>query len=235
MSIKSKVEIEKLKAAARKTREVHELIFQQEWIGRTEKEIADFADQRLGDLSFDTLVGAGIHATEVHAQPGHQIIRQGDLVIVDIGAKVAGFCGDMTRTFSAGGSMSEEQDLIFRIVLAAQEHAFAKVQIGTTLGSIHQAVKEFFGEQLLSHGILGDNDHDKLDSLFPHKTSHWIGREVHEKSPYEAPLCEGMTFTVEPGLYFHPSLGIQKYSGIGVRIEDMVLMTAKGFEVLTKS
>jgi Xaa-Pro aminopeptidase len=233
MSIKSKVELDSIKNAIKKTLEVHQSIQSQSWVGKSELDIAAFADSLLGERAFATLVGSGANATEVHAFPSQRKIEQNDLIIVDMGAKIDGFCADVTRTFSAGGVLSDEQELIYQIVQAAQKHAIDQVRVGLTLKEIHDSVQAFFTEQLLAYGVLKENELAKLTKLFPHKTSHWIGKEVHEKFPYHTPLQEGMVFTVEPGLYFSADLQIKKYSGIGVRIEDMVLVTEEGCKVLT--
>jgi len=238
MSIKSKVELEKMKKAIAKTKSAHAEIQRQNWVGRSEIEIAEFAVERIQELAFPTIVGSGWRSTLIHARPTKKIIRKDDIVVVDLGAKADGYCADMTRTFHASGKMSTAQEEIHSLVADAQKVAIQAAIIGSSLQNIHKLVQEFFQQELLRRKILNKSEGKFCKFLFPHRTSHWIGQVVHEKSPYidksgnDILLREGMAFTIEPGLYFHPRLEIKNYSGIGVRIEDIVHVTQDGAVIL---
>ena len=239
MSIKSKVQLTKLKVAAKKVSSIHALIAKENWVGLREIDLADFVAKNIAEQSFPVLVGSGWRSTLVHAKPTKKIICRNDLIVIDCGAKADGYCSDMTRTIAAT-KMSAEQGLIHEIVQQAQTHAISQVQVGISLQEIHRSVYSFLFAELRKNQILQASDEGLFQKIFPHKTSHWIGTEVHEKSPYldehgqEVKLSEGMVFTIEPGLYFHPQFGLKNYSGIGVRIEDMVVLTRNGAKILTR-
>jgi len=188
--------------------------------GITESEVAAEIDKVLrhnfSDRSFDPIVAFGANAAYPHAKPGHRELKNGDFVIIDLGARLAGYCSDITRTFIYG-KPSEKQKKIFNIVLEAQAEAIEYVKAGIEAKEVDKKAREILKNAGLSQ-------------YFNHGLGHGVGLEVHE-IPYLNPtskdiLLEGMIVTIEPGVY------IDGFGG--VRIEDMILVTKDGSEVLTK-
>lgn len=234
---KEKGEIENLKTAGEKSSEVHRLLMQQKTVGKTEREISNWIEgqfllRNMQWASYETIVGAGERSTILHARATDQMILSGDLVLVDAGAEWRGYCADITRTFPSGNKFSKEQKFIYQTVLEAQKKVISLVQPGASLQQLHREVLEFYKEAFQVDEATGKK-------LMPHSTSHWIGLDVHDPCFYvddcgsEIKLQMNMTFTVEPGLYFNQIAGFEKYNGIGVRIEDDVVVTEKGCQLLT--
>jgi Xaa-Pro aminopeptidase len=167
------------------------------------------------DESFPTIVASGSRAALPHAQPTGRIIGGGDLVVIDVGARYKGYCSDITRSFSPG-KWDEKSKRIYRTVLRAQRSAMAVIRPGAKASDVDAAARRV---------IEGEG----FGKFFGHGTGHGVGLEVHEKptiSPRSGDILQpGMVFTVEPGIYIE-NLG-------GVRIEDMVLVTEKGLEILS--
>ncbi len=190
--------------------------------GISEKDIAaeiDYLIRIMGaDLfAFETLVSSGANSAFPHGKPKAKVLKPGDIVVMDFGARYRGYNGDMTRMVSLGVP-SSRQRRIYNAVLKAQLAAIAKVKAG-----IHANLVDKVAREVLKR--------EKLDGYFTHSTGHGIGLAVHEgpriSSSSADILKEGMVLTVEPGVY------IRGFGGF--RIEDMVLVTKKGCEVLTKS
>ncbi|HET7275796.1 MAG TPA: aminopeptidase P N-terminal domain-containing protein [Longimicrobiaceae bacterium] len=196
--------------------------------------------------AFPSIVGAGENATVLHYTANNRRINDGDLVLVDAGADLGMYCSDLTRTFPISGRFSSAQRELYAIVLAAEEAAIGVVQPGAAFAGIHQAAVRVLVEGLLTLGILEGSLDELIESgdyrrYYPHRTSHWLGLNVHDVGMYreggESVLLEpGMVLTVEPGLYIPADAeDIDKeYLGIGIRIEDDVVVTADGHEILTR-
>jgi Xaa-Pro aminopeptidase len=195
---------------------------------------------------FATIVGAGDNACTLHYVDNKATVGEGDLVLVDAGAEFGLYNGDITRTYPANGRFSEEQRVVYDIVNAARAAAIAAARPGGTFASVHAAAVNVIAEGLVDIGVLQGAVADLIEDgahkpFFPHQTSHWLGLDVHDPGDYmgggaSRELEAGMVFTVEPGLYFRPSVSTgaaAHFAGIGVRIEDDVLMTEGGIEVLT--
>jgi Xaa-Pro aminopeptidase len=163
--------------------------------------------------SFPSIVGSGPNSTILHYNSSTRQMRAGELVVVDIGAEYSGYAGDVTRTYPVGGKFSPRQREIYQIVLDAQKAALEKVRPGATLQEVHQAALA----HIQSKGF-GRNE-------FPHGTSHHVGLEVHDVTSTNR-LEPGMVITVEPGIYLEKEQ-------LGVRIEDMVEITAAGYRLLS--
>jgi Xaa-Pro aminopeptidase len=236
-AIKDESEIADLRQAAQRSSQVHQLLMKQDLIGRSEREISNWIEgqfllQNMQWCSYETIVGAGHRSTVLHARATDQVIQKGEMVLIDAGAEWQGYCADITRALPSGKTFSAEQKFVYNIVLEAQKQAIAMVKPGITLQQIHRHVIQVMGESL-------NQTADEMKKLMPHSTSHWIGLDVHDPCAYvddqgrEIKLQAGMTFTVEPGLYFNKVQGFENYEGIGVRIEDDVVVTNNGCEVLT--
>ncbi|MCA9671658.1 MAG: aminopeptidase P N-terminal domain-containing protein [Myxococcales bacterium] len=175
-----------------------------------------------------TIVAGGERAQCLHASPTARPLAAGELVLVDAACELDGYASDITRTWPVGPRFEGAAREHYEIVLAAQRAAIDAVRPGTTLDAVHDIARAH-----IARGFgLAEDDKDAIDALFPHRTSHLIGRDVHDAGLYRQadgsarPLEPGMVFSVEPGAY---------RDGIGVRIEDMVLVTDGGCEVLTAS
>ena len=208
--VKDKGEIEAMKHAAKAADRVFEEILSWDLVGMRERELAlkiELALRELSDgISFEPIVASGENGANPHHEPGNRRLRKGDMVILDYGAKWRGYCSDITRTIALGRP-NERLVEIYEIVKEAQERAYRAVREGVPAREVDHAARETIGNA--GYG-----------EYFTHRTGHGLGLDVHEE-PYIGPdgnvvLRNGMTFTIEPGIYV-PGLG-------GVRIEDDVVV-----------
>ena len=195
--------------------------------------------------AYEPIVGSGANACVLHYRDNNGPVAAGDLLLCDAGAEYAGYASDITRTWPVDGTYSKEQRALYDIVLAAQAAALAQARPGRPWIAGHEAAVEVLAEGLLSVGLLKGSLKTVLASgaykkFYMHKTGHWLGLDVHDVGDYKVAgefreLEPGMVFTIEPGLYIPPgSKGVAaKWQGIGIRIEDDVVVTADGHEVIT--
>jgi Xaa-Pro aminopeptidase len=191
------------------------------------------------------IVGAGANATVLHYVTNNSLIQDGDLLLIDAGAEYGYFTGDVTRTTPANGRFSEPQAEIYQVVLDAQLASIEAVKPGATFQDPHEVTVRVLVEGLLRLGLLEGSaeeniKEEKYRKFYMHRTSHWLGMDVHDVAPYKVAdewrkLEPGMVMTIEPGLYIAGDLEDvePRYRGIGVRIEDDVLVTPEGREVLS--
>jgi Xaa-Pro aminopeptidase len=193
---------------------------------------------------YPTIVGAGANATILHYTANSDRIKDGDLVLVDAGAEFGYYTGDLTRTFPANGRFSEPQREIYQLVLEAQVAAIELVMPGATAADIHDRAVEVLTTGLVRLGLLEGATEELIENgayrkFYMHRTGHWLGMDVHDVGVYQVggnarPLAPGMVLTVEPGLYVSEDPEVDpRYWNIGVRIEDDVLVTGQGHEVLS--
>jgi len=202
--------------------------------------------QHDAEPAYGSIVGAGSNACVLHYRANNAPVSDGDLVLVDAGAEYRGYAADITRTFPVSGRFSKEQRALHDLVDAAQLAALARARPGVAYEAGHHAAVATLTEGLLRLGLLkGKLEKNLADGsyrrFYRHKTGHWLGLDVHDVGEYrfdgESRLLEpGMVFTIEPGLYIAPDdTGVDaKWRGIGIRIEDDVLVTKDGHEVLTR-
>ncbi|MDN6180457.1 MAG: Xaa-Pro aminopeptidase [Halomonas subglaciescola] len=195
--------------------------------------------------AYSTIVGGGDNGCVLHYVENCSPLGEGDLVLIDAGAEFDLYAGDITRTFPVSGTFSEAQREVYETVLAAQEGAVAAIKPGATLNQIHAGVVRDLTAGLVKLGLLdGEVDERMADNsyrrFYLHSTSHWLGLDVHDVGAYRldadtpVPLEVGMVLTVEPGLYIPDAEDIpEPYRGMGIRIEDDVVVTATGHDVLT--
>ena len=195
--------------------------------------------------AYNSIIGAGANACVLHYRANSGGSSEGDLVLIDAGAEYHGYASDITRTFPVNGRFSAEQRALHDLVLAAQAAALEQAQPGIAYEEGHLAAVEVLTEGLLRLGLLrGDLEENLIEGhykrFYRHKTGHWLGLDVHDVGDYklagESRLLEaGMVFTIEPGLYVSPDdHSVEpRWRGIGIRIEDDVLITADGHRVLT--
>ncbi|MGE0631091.1 MAG: M24 family metallopeptidase [Pseudobdellovibrionaceae bacterium] len=231
--IKEDLEVEKIRKACQISVHAHKHLRQQFKHGGTELQMAAHFDwqvkmQRAEALAYNTILAAGKNSTYLHHEPSQDELRNDELVLVDAGAQCDHYCADITRTYPISGKFTQIQKEVYAVVLEAQKEALRAIHPGTTLAKIHDAAHRVIADFAKSKNV-------EVADIFPHKTSHWLGLDVHDAGIYEEKLRAGMVFTVEPGIYFHPFLTKknEKYEGIGIRIEDEVLITETGYEVLT--
>jgi len=196
-------------------------------------------------MAYSSIVGGGSNACVLHYVDNQDSLKSGDLVLVDAGGEFENYAADITRTFPVNGQFTDDQKSIYNLVLKAQQEAIEIVKPGIRFEDLQKTIVQVLVEGLVSLGILkGDAETlIKEKAYFPfymHNSGHWLGLDVHDAGDYymsgeSCLLKEGMVLTVEPGLYF--SLTEQsidaKWRGIGVRIEDDILVTRTGCEVLT--
>jgi Xaa-Pro aminopeptidase len=232
------------------TREAHAEAARIAHGGRFEYELAavlDYTFRRRGGSgpAYTSIVGGGRNAAVLHYVTNDRPLADGELVLIDAGAEFEGYAADVTRTYPVGGRFEPDRRAVYDVVLAAQEAALARCRPGATLDEIHEAALRALVEGMVSLGLLsgGVDDlvaRDAYRRYFMHRTSHWLGLDVHDPGLYvrgaaPRPLEPGMVFTVEPGLYVaaDDEKAPARLRGIGVRIEDDVLVTEDGCENLS--
>lgn len=194
---------------------------------------------------YPPIVASGANATVLHYTVNNQRIEDGDLVLIDAGAEFGYYTGDVTRTVPAGGSFTEDQAVLYQLVLDAQLEAIDAVRPGAAFIEPHDRAVRVLTEGLLRLGLLEGEigkliEESAVKKFYMHRTSHWLGMDVHDAGPYKVAdewrrLVPGMVMTIEPGLYIaEDAEGVDpRYRGIGIRIEDDVLVTEQGYEVLS--
>jgi Xaa-Pro aminopeptidase len=193
---------------------------------------------------YASIIGAGENATVLHYIENRCAIAAGDLVLVDAGCEYDHYTADITRTWPASGTFTAVQKRVYQIVLDCQVQAIELIKPGITIDDIHNHCVRRLTEGMIALGLLGGSADDRIADqsyrkFYMHGTSHWLGMDVHDVGAYmqhgkARPLEPGMVLTVEPGLYIAPDADAPpELRGIGIRIEDDVLVTAGGHEVLT--
>ncbi len=249
--IKDRFEISALDKAAKVTAAGHRRAMEAAAPGQMEYELqaeieAMFRCMGSKRNGYDSIVASGANACVLHYVDNNRKMKPGELVLVDAGAEADLYTADVTRTFPVSGRFTDAQAAVYRIVLKAQKSAIRAVRPGRRWNAPHAAAVRATIDGLLGLGILrGDRkkllEADAHREWFMHGTSHWLGMDVHDVGGYREPdgkpmkLRAGMVLTIEPGLYFGPrDQRVRKeYRGIGVRIEDDVLVTPSGHRVLT--
>lgn len=225
--------------------------------GRYEYEIAaelEYAFKQRGAFgpAYPSIVASGANACVLHYIDNRARLQEGDLLLIDAGCCLDYYNSDITRTFPVGDRFTPEQKTLYELVLGAQEAAIACVRPGTPYNAFHDAAVRVLVEGMVELGILvGDVDElieqEKYKPYYMHRTGHWLGLDVHDVGAYKLdaerwqPLQPGHVLTVEPGIYIAPDAKPAEgqpevdacWRGIGIRIEDDVLVTAAGNEVLT--
>lgn len=249
--IKTPAEITILKKAAAITNEAHQAAMKMTGEGVMEYEIEakiGYVFRRNGGIGpgYTSIVGGGSNAVILHYISNDAPLKNGDLLCVDAGCEYGYYTADVTRTWPVNGRFTEGQRELYEAVLEANEKAIAACVPGNRFIDVHNVAVKILTEAMVKFGLLegdveqliADNQYKKY---YMHGTSHWLGMDVHDVGPYVADkdsitLEPGMVLTVEPGLYIDANDDSvpEKYRGIGIRIEDDILVTADGFENLTQ-
>ncbi|MEO1448055.1 MAG: M24B family metallopeptidase, partial [Bacteroidota bacterium] len=180
---------------------------------------------------YPSIVGAGDNSCILHYVDNIRPRLNEDLVLMDLGAEYRGYTADVTRTIPADGTFTKEQRAIYDLVYAAQEAALKACKPGAGFNAPHLAAKKVIDQGLAELGII---EAGTFHMYFPHGTSHYLGLDVHDRGTYDV-LREGTVITVEPGIYIpQDSKCDEKWWGIGVRIEDDILITPDGYELLSE-
>lgn len=195
--------------------------------------------------AYSSIVGSGPNATILHYRAGNRELQQGELVLIDAGCEYGYYASDVTRTFPVGGVFSAAQRAVYEVVLEAEEAGIALVKPGSTIDEIHRACVRILVQGMLRIGLMsGECDaiiaDESYKAFYMHRTSHWLGMDVHDVGSYfeqgrPRPFVPGMVITVEPGIYVRGDdvRAPEKFRGIGIRIEDDILVTHGGHENLT--
>ncbi len=196
--------------------------------------------------AYTSIVGSGENACILHYNNNDEKIHDGDLILIDAGCEVNHYASDITRTFPANGTFNTEQRALYQIVLDAQLAGIEQVKPGNNYNAPHEAVVQVITQGLVDLGLLKGEVSELIAQeaykpFFMHKTGHWLGLDVHDVGAYKIKgqwrdLQAGMLLTVEPGIYVAvDELTVdEKWRGIGIRIEDDILVTDTGHKVLSK-
>jgi Xaa-Pro aminopeptidase len=247
---KQKEDLDTMRQAAKITREAHVLAMSGTKPGMHEYEVeAILLDtfRRHGSErpAYGSIVGSGPNACILHYRANNRKMEAGELLLIDAGCEYGYFASDVTRTFPVSGTFSREQQAIYELVLEAQLAGIAATRAGQTLDAIHAKTVDVITRGLVRLGLLSGEPEKLIETeaykpFFMHRTSHWLGMDVHDVGAYfvdgKPRLLEpGMVLTVEPGIYIARDYDkvSPEWRGIGVRIEDDVLVTAGDPEVLT--
>jgi Xaa-Pro aminopeptidase len=199
----------------------------------------------LRHVAYPSIVAGGKNACVLHYIENKDVLKSGDLLLIDAGAECDHYAADITRTFPVSGRFTEPQKLLYQLVLDAQSAALEQVRPGLPWNAAHDAAVETITKGLVELGILKGRvkkliKDEKYKPFFMHRIGHWLGMDVHDVGDYKVEqewrlLEPGMVVTVEPGLYIpHDYEKVEeKWRGIGIRIEDDILVTQGGYECLT--
>ncbi len=202
---------------------------------------------------YPSIVGCGPNATTLHYQIPADAVRMGDLLLMDVGAEYEHYTADITRTFPVNGKFTKEQREIYQIVYDAQEAVAKATKPGVQFGELNNIARTVVEDGLFKLGLITEKGSGQSQMWFMHGLGHWLGMNVHDVAKQGAPLAAGMVFTNEPGVYVRLDAlenlpkdeetqafiakirpAFEKYKGIGVRIEDDMLVTENGVEWMTK-
>jgi len=207
----------------------------------------EFAVNGARHAAYTTIVGGGKNSCILHYIDNSEVLRSGDLVLIDAGCEYKGYASDITRTFPVNGKFTPAQKALYEVVLAMQEAAIEVIKPGNHWDEPHEVSVRVATSGLVRLGILA-GDVDELiacgayKKFYMHRVGHWIGLDVHDVGDYKVGeqwrvLEPGMAMTVEPGLYIAPNdeSVARKWRGIGIRIEDDVVVTKTGYHLLTNA
>ena len=253
--IKSNAEIEQMKFASDVSSLAHIAAMRHGGKNATENQLQSviegfFRYAGTSGWSYPSIVGSGENATILHYKENNSPCANGDVVLIDAGAEFRGYAADITRSWPTDGTFTEPQKELYQIVLDAQIAAINECVPGNPYTAPHEAARKVLAEGLIKIGVISQTLDEALDSKsgqlkdwYMHNTSHWIGLDVHDVGIYlpngePRTLQPGMCLTIEPGLYFgawRPDVECPvRYSNIGIRIEDDILVGEKGPIVLTE-
>ena len=246
---KSPAELETMRRAAAVTREAHVRAMEVAKPGVFEYEVEAeilrvFRKHGSQRPAYGSIVGSGPNATVLHYRRNDRRIEDGELLLIDAGCELDYVASDVTRTFPVSGKFTPEQRALYDIVLAAQKRCIEATRPGATIDEVHDVAVRVISEGLIAEGLVAGSldeviSEGKYKPYYMHRTSHWLGMDVHDVGTYfvdgkSRPLEPGFVITIEPGLYVGKDADVDpRWRGIGIRIEDDVLVTVDGHDVLT--
>jgi Xaa-Pro aminopeptidase len=235
---KSVREVAELRSAIRSTQFGIAAVWAAMHVGAKEYEMADLFLKTINDdsgyqgLAFSTIMASGVHGACLHYPTPYDTIKQDDLLLMDLGARCSYYCADVTRTVPVNGRYNDLQKSVYSIVLGCNKMVAAMARPGITINDLQKATVEYLASECLAKGFIANKD-DIINYYF-HGVSHFIGLDTHDpylnplsKEYKDVPLEPGMIISDEPGLYMADR-------GLGIRIEDDLLITEEGCEVLTR-
>lgn len=247
--IKSKAEIDLMREAGQIAVRAHKRAMQVTRPGMYEYEVeAEFMHEffRAGCRApaYTSIVAGGANACILHYTDNDQVLKDGDLLLIDAGCEFEHYASDITRTFPVNGRFSGPQRELYELVLAAQAAAIEATAPGRRWNEPHDAAVRVLAQGFIDLGLCkgsldGVLEQEQYKQFYMHRTGHWLGLDVHDAGEYKQggewlPLEPGMVLTVEPGCYVRPGEGVpEQYWNIGIRIEDDVVVTESGCEVIT--
>ena len=205
----------------------------------------EFMSQGARDAAYPSIVGGGRNSCVLHYTRNRDTLADGDLLLIDAGAELDGYASDISRTFPVNGSFTPQQRAVYEIVLQAQRDAMASIKPGNDWDAPHRAAVSTITRGLMDLGILKGRFRTLMSEgaykrYYMHRTGHWLGMDVHDVGDYQIDgewrtFEPGMALTVEPGIYL-PAMSklAKKWHNIGIRIEDDVLVTKNGIDVLSR-
>lgn len=249
--IKSEHEVDVMRQAANISAGAHRRVMHKVMNGMMEYELEaellhEFYRHGSRAPAYTSIVAGGANACVLHYVENNARLKDGDLVLIDAGCELEGYASDITRTFPVNGKFSAAQKDVYELVLAAQLAAIEKVHPDAHWNEPHEAALNVLVQGFLDLGLCKGSPEAVLESgdyrrFYMHRTGHWLGLDVHDAGEYRQQdgswqnLEPGMTLTVEPGCYIRPADDIpEHFWNIGIRIEDDVLVTPQGCDVLTK-
>ncbi len=196
--------------------------------------------------AYTAIVAGGVNSCILHYVENNRVLRDGDLLLIDAGCELDSYAADITRTFPVNGKFTSAQRDVYELVLAAQAAAIAKVAPGNLWNAPHEAALRVLSQgmidlKLLSGSVDGVIESEAYKRFYMHRTGHWLGMDVHDAGEYKVDgqwraLQAGMVLTVEPGCYIRAAADVPKpLHNIGIRIEDDVVVTESGCDILTQS
>jgi Xaa-Pro aminopeptidase len=247
---KSAAELKLMRYAAQVSAQAHVKAMQLCVAGKYEYQVeADivhhFMQSGLRNVAYPSIVAGGKNACTLHYTENSDKLKNGDLLLIDAGAECDHYAADITRTFPVSGTFSEPQALLYQLVLDAQFAAIEQIRPNVPWNAAHDASVEVLTKGLVKLGLLKGSvskliKNEKYKQFYMHRIGHWLGMDVHDVGDYKVNqewrlLQAGMVLTVEPGLYIPENCKSvdKKWRGIGIRIEDDVLVTKNGYEILT--
>ena len=229
--VKSPAEVNEIQEAINKTNMGLKAILKKIRPGLYEYQLSSLfyytiQDYDHSELSFPTICASGENATTLHYPFANSLIKDNDLVLFDLGSQNNFYCGDISRTYPASGAFTEQQKEIYKVVLNCNKEIIKAIKPGVTLKELNALASEILAKGLLNLGII--QNESEIKKYYFHSIGHHLGLDTHDPSDRDLPLVPGNVITDEPGVYI-------KELGIGIRIEDDILVTEDGSYNLSNS
>lgn len=229
--LKSNDEIEQIKQAVKYTKSGIESILKTTKPGMNERQLEALFEYQIrmvgsNGLAFDTIIANGKNATILHYVENDKLIEDGNLVLIDLGALSGLYAGDISRTFPANGNFTERQKQFYQLVLDVNKATIKRIKPGIYVRELNDFAKDMLADGMIKLNMIKEKS--DISKYYYHGVSHYLGLDVHDVGTYMKPIEPGIVLTVEPGIYIEEE-------GIGIRIEDDILVTEDGYLNLSES